>query len=162
MKHKTAHTGMFLALALILSYVETLIPFHFGIPGVKLGLANLITVVMLYCCGAKEALVISVLRIVLAGFLFGSPFSIIYGLSGGAVSFLAMYLLWRTDRLHVVSISAAGGVFHNIGQLFMAAAVVENLRLVYYMPVLLTAGFLTGLLIGVLAQEMIVRVKRWM
>ena len=105
---------------------------------------------------------ISVLRIVLAGFLFGSPFSIIYGLSGGAVSFLAMYLLWRTDRLHVVSISAAGGVFHNIGQLFMAAAVVENLRLVYYMPVLLAAGFLTGLLIGVLAQEMIVRVKRWM
>lgn len=87
MKHKTAHTGMFLALALILSYVETLIPFHFGIPGVKLGLANLITVVMLYCCGAKEAFVISVLRIVLAGFLFGSPFSNIWFKRGGCKLF---------------------------------------------------------------------------
>ena len=162
MKQKTAYMGMFLALALILSYVEALIPFQFGIPGVKLGLANLVTVMMLYCTGAKEAFLLSVLRIVLAGFLFGNPFGIIYGLSGGILSFLVMYLLWRGDRLHVVSISAAGGVFHNIGQLFMAAAVVENLRLVYYMPVLLTAGFLTGLLIGVLAQEMIVRVKRWM
>ncbi len=162
MKHKTAYLGMSLALALILSYVEALIPFHFGIPGIKLGLANLITVVMLCCVGAKEAFVVSVLRIVLAGFLFGNPFGILYGLSGGLLSFFVMYLLWRTKKLHVISVSVTGGIFHNIGQLAMAAAVVENKALFYYLPVLLAAGFATGLLIGILAQEMILRVKRRM
>ena len=160
MKQKTAYMGMFLALALILSYVEALIPFQFGIPGVKLGLANLVTVMMLYCTGAKEAFLLSVLRIVLAGFLFGNPFGIIYGLSGGILSFLVMYLLWREDRLHVVSVSVAGGLSHNLGQLLAASAVVENRNLFYYLPVLLAAGFVTGFLIGLLAQEMIVRVKR--
>lgn len=159
MKHKTAYLGMFLALALILSYVEALIPFHFGIPGVKLGLANLITVVMLYCAGAKEAFLISVLRIVLSGFLFGNPFSIIYSLSGGIFSFLAMLLLKKTQKLQVVPVSVIGGIFHNIGQLAVAAAVVENYNLIYYMPALLVAGFVTGFLIGVLAQEMIVRMQ---
>ncbi len=160
MKQKTAYMGMFLALALILSYVEALIPFQFGIPGVKLGLANLVTVMMLYCTGAKEAFLLSVLRIVLAGFLFGNPFGIIYGLSGGILSFLVMYLLWRGDRLHVVSVSVAGGLSHNLGQLLAASAVVGNRNLFYYLPVLLAAGFVTGFLIGLLAQEMIVRVKR--
>ena len=151
---------MFLALALILSYVEALIPFQFGIPGVKLGLANLVTVMMLYCTGAKEAFLLSVLRIVLAGFLFGNPFGIIYGLSGGILSFLVMYLLWRGDRLHVVSVSVAGGLSPNLGQLLAASAVGGNRNLFYYLPVLLAAGFVTGFLIGLLAQEMIVRVKR--
>lgn len=159
MKQKTAYLGMFLALALILSYVEALIPFHFGIPGVKLGLANLITVVMLYCAGAKEAFLISVLRIVLSGFLFGNLFSVVYGLSGGILSFAAMLLLKETKKLHVVSVSVTGGIFHNIGQLAVAAAVVWNARLFYYLPVLLVAGFVTGFLIGILAQEMIVRLQ---
>ena len=159
MKQKTAYMGMFLALALILSYVEALIPFHFGLPGIKLGLANLITVVMLYCVGTKEAFLISVLRIVLSGFLFGNPFSIFYSLSGGILSFFAMFLLKKTQKLHVVSVSVTGGIFHNIGQLAVAAAVVWNYNLFYYMPVLLIAGFLTGLLIGILAQEMIVRMQ---
>lgn len=162
MKHKTAYLGMFLALALICSYVESLIPFYFGIPGVKLGLANLVVVVMLYLAGTKEAFLLSMLRILLAGFLFGNPFSIIYSLSGGILSFLAMFLLKKTEKLHVVSISVIGGIFHNIGQLGVAAAVVENYNLFYYMPVLLIAGFLTGLLIGILAQEMIMRMKERM
>ncbi|MCI8491163.1 MAG: Gx transporter family protein [Lachnospiraceae bacterium] len=159
MKRKTAYLGMFLALALICSYVESLIPFYFGIPGVKLGLTNIVVVIMLYCIGAKEAFLISVLRILLAGFLFGNPFSILYSFSGGALSFLVMYVLKRMTKLHVISISVMGGIFHNIGQIAVAAVIVENYHLFYYMPVLLAAGFMTGLLIGILAREMMARLK---
>ena len=115
MNKKTAYLGLFLALALICSYIESLIPFYFGIPGVKLGLTNIVVVMMLYCIGAKEALLVSLLRIVLAGFMFGNMFSILYSLAGGILSFLIMYLLKRYTGLHVISISAAGGISHNIG-----------------------------------------------
>lgn len=155
MKRKTAHLGMFLALALICSYVESLIPFYFGVPGVKLGLTNIVVVLMLYCIGAREALLISVLRILLAGFLFGNPFSIIYSLSGGILSFLVMYLLKRTEKFQVISVSVTGGLFHNVGQIAVASLVVENYNLFYYLPVLLAAGFVTGFLIGIISQEMI-------
>lgn len=155
MKRKTAHLGMFLALALICSYVESLIPFYFGVPGVKLGLTNIVVVLMLYCIGAREALLISVLRILLTGFLFGNPFSIIYSLSGGILSFLVMYLLKRTEKFQVISVSVTGGLFHNVGQIAVASLVVENYNLFYYLPVLLAAGFVTGFLIGIISQEMI-------
>lgn len=161
MKRKTAYMGMFLAIALICSYVESLIPFYFGIPGVKLGLTNIVVVLMLYSVDAKEAFLISVLRILLAGFLFGNPFSILYSLGGGMLSFLAMMLLKYTDKFKAVSVSVTGGIFHNIGQLLVASVVVENYNLFYYAPVLLVAGFVTGFLIGILAQEMILRLKKW-
>ena len=90
LRDKVAYLGVFLALALICSYVESLIPFYFGIPGVKLGLTNIVVVLMLYCVGTKEAFAISMLRIVLAGFLFGNLFSILYSLAGGKFSFLVM------------------------------------------------------------------------
>lgn len=158
MRNKVAYLGVFLALALICSYVESLIPFYFGVPGVKLGLTNIVVVLMLYCVGAKEALVISVLRVVLAGFLFGNMFSILYSLAGGFFSFLAMYLLKRTKKFGVLPISISGGIFHNAGQLTVAALVVENYNIFYYLPVLLAAGIVTGLLIGIASQEMIVRI----
>lgn len=159
MKRKTAYLGMFLALALICSYIESLIPFHFGVPGIKLGLANVIVVVMIYGMGAREALLLSILRILLAGFLFGNPFSIIYSLSGGILSYFVMLLLKNTQKFHVISVSTAGGIFHNLGQLLVASAVVENYNLFYYAPVLLVSGFITGFLIGNVAQELIFRLK---
>lgn len=110
LRDKVAYLGVFLALALICSYVESLIPFYFGIPGVKLGLTNIVVVLMLYCVGTKEAFAISMLRIVLAGFLFGNLFSILYSLAGGMFSFLVMYLLKRTGKLGVLPVSVAGGV----------------------------------------------------
>ena len=137
LRDKVAYLGVFLALALICSYVESLIPFYFGIPGVKLGLTNIVVVLMLYCVGTKEAFAISMLRIVLAGFLFGNLFSILYSLAGGMFSFLVMY---------------------NIGQIAVAAFVVENINIFYYLPVLFVAGIVTGLLIGVAAQEIILRI----
>ena len=145
MNKKTAYLGLFLALALICSYIESLIPFYFGIPGVKLGLTNIVVVMMLYCIGAKEALLVSLLRIVLAGFMFGNMFSILYSLAGGILSFLIMYLLKRYTGLHVISISAAGGISHNI---------------LYYASVLIIAGIITGIMIGIVAQEVILRLKQ--
>ena len=152
LRDKVAYLGVFLALALICSYVESLIPFYFGIPGVKLGLTNIVVVL------TKEAFAISMLRIVLAGFLFGNLFSILYSLAGGMFSFLVMYLLKRTGKLGVLPVSVAGGMSHNIGQIAVAAFVVENINIFYYLPVLFVAGIVTGLLIGVAAQEIILRI----
>lgn len=159
---KIAYLSMFLALALILSYVESLIPFSFGIPGVKLGLTNVIVVWLLYLMGPGEAVGVSVMRILLAGFMFGNAFSILYSLAGGLLSFIVMYLLKHTDKLNVVTISITGGLFHNIGQLAIAAIIVSNYHVLYYIPVLLCAGALTGLLIGLISQEMILRLYRFM
>lgn len=159
MKNKVAYMGLFLALALICSYVESLIPFYFGVPGVKLGLTNIVIVMVLYCIGAKEAFAISVMRVFLAGFLFGNAFSILYSLAGGILSFAVMFLLKKTKKLNVVSVSVAGGISHNIGQLAVAALIVSNYRILYYGTVLLIAGIVTGFLIGILAQEIILRLE---
>ncbi len=156
---KTAYMGIFLALALICSYIETLIPFHIGIPGVKLGLTNIVIVWALYLLGTKEALAISVMRIVLSGMMFGNAFSIAYSLAGGLLSFIVMVLLKKTGRFKCISVSIAGGIFHNIGQLLVAAAIVQNLSVFYYIPVLFISGTITGLVIGVISQELILRVK---
>ena len=160
MKTKAAYFGVFTALALIFSYVETLIPIHLGIPGVKLGLANLIIVITLYKMGTKEAYILSIVRVVLAGFIFGNMFSILYSMSGGLLSLSLMTLLKKTDKFSVLGVSMAGGVFHNVGQLLMAAIVLESLSITYYLPVLLISGVLTGFLIGFIANEMLKRLVR--
>jgi len=152
---------MFLALALILSYVESLIPFFFGVPGMKLGLPNLVIVMILYCMGTKEAYMISIVRVLLSGFLFGNLFSIGYSLAGAMLSLTIMMLLKRTGKLKVITVSAIGGICHNIGQLIVASLVVESYNIFYYMPVLLIAGLITGIIIGVISQEMILRLGRF-
>lgn len=158
MKNKIAYWGVFLALALVCSYVESLIPISFGIPGVKLGLTNIVVILMLYTIGAKDAILISVLRIILAGFMFGNAFSIIYSLAGGILSFVVMLLLKNTGKLKILSISTAGGISHNVGQLIVAALVVENYNILFYVPVLIIAGIITGFLIGLLAGEIVFRI----
>ena len=158
MKNKIAYWRVFLALALVCSYVESLIPISFGIPGVKLGLTNIVVILMLYTIGAKDAILISVLRIILAGFMFGNAFSIIYSLAGGILSFVVMLLLKNTGKLKILSISTAGGISHNVGQLIVAALVVENYNILFYVPVLIIAGIITGFLIGLLAGEIVLRI----
>lgn len=158
MKNKIAYWGVFLALALVCSYVESLIPISFGIPGVKLGLTNIVVILMLYTIGAKDAILISVLRIILAGFMFGNAFSIIYSMAGGILSFVVMLLLKNTGKLKILSISTAGGISHNVGQLIVAALVVENYNILFYVPVLIIAGIITGFLIGLLAGEIVLRI----
>ena len=157
MKSKVAYFGVFTTLALIFSYVETLIPIQFGIPGVKLGLANLIIVIALYRMKLSEAYLLSIARVLLAGFIFGNYFSIIYSLAGGLLSLTVMALLRKKGGFSVIGVSIAGGVFHNIGQLIIASVIVETFSVMYYVPVLLIAGLVTGLLIGIASDGMLKR-----
>ena len=158
-KNRVAYFGVFMALALIFSYVETLIPINFGIPGVKLGLANLVIVIALYKMKLTEVYLLSVVRVLLSGFIFGNYFSIIYSLAGGLLSLTVMALLKKSKGFSVMGISVAGGVFHNVGQLIVAMLVVETFSVGYYFPVLLVAGLITGLVIGIVSAEMLKRIK---
>ena len=160
MKNKGVYFGMFTALALIFSYVESLIPFHIGIPGVKLGLANLVIVVAMYKMNKKQVYLLSVTRVVLAGFMFGNLFTIVYSLAGSLLSLAVMYGLKRKESFSIMGISMAGGVFHNIGQLIVAMIVLESLNLVYYASVLLISGLITGIVIGIVSDEIMKRIKK--
>ena len=145
------------ALAIIFGYVEMLLPVFFVVPGMKLGLANLVTVFVLYRYRAKEAAVISLIRIVVIGFLLANLFSILYSLAGAALSLLCMTAARRFSGLSIVGVSILGGVTHNLGQLIVAALVVENGNVFYYFPALLISGLVTGALIGIVTGEILKR-----
>lgn len=159
---KVAMTGMFVALAMIFSYVEVLIPINFGIPGMKLGLANLVVVVTLYVLGAKLAFAVSLIRIMLVAMTFGNLSAMLYSMAGGILSFAGMALLKKMPNLSVIGVSIAGGVLHNVGQLIVAMAVVENIHLMGYLPPLMIAGILTGMAIGFVSLQVIPRVNPMM
>jgi heptaprenyl diphosphate synthase len=147
---RVAFFGMFVALAFVFSYIEVLIPFSIGIPGIKLGLANIVVLTVLYAMGVKEAFVISCVRIILVGFTFGNMSSLLYSLAGGLLSWLVMSICKKLKIFSVIGVSVAGGITHNIGQIAVAAIVLQTGSLGYYLPVLLIAGTITGLLIGIL------------
>lgn len=154
---------MMTALALIFSYVETFIPINalIPIPGVKLGLANIVVLVALYTMKFSDALAIAVIRIFLSGLLFGNPMTIAYSFVGGMLSLVIMWLLKKT-KLSVIGVSMVGGICHNIGQLLVAVALTSTVRLAYYLPVLLISGLITGLLMGITAKTVIERLNRIM
>jgi heptaprenyl diphosphate synthase len=151
--NKLALSGVLTALAAIFSYVEALIPFSFGVPGIKLGLANVVIVFALYSIGPRFALLISVVRILVVSSLFGSPAIAMYSLAGALLSLAVMVPLQKTGKFSMIGVSMAGGVFHNIGQLVVAAWVVETMQILYYFPVLLIAGMVTGILIGIIVTR---------
>ena len=148
---RTAFYGMFLALALVAGYVEQLLPINLGVPGVKLGLANIVTMVLLYTVGIGAAAGITAIRILLAGILFGTGFSIVYSAAGAVLSILVMTVLKSTKQFSCISVSVAGGVFHNVGQILVAILVLETGALVYYLPVLILSGLIAGIVIGILS-----------
>lgn len=150
--------GMMVALAFTFSYLESLIPFDFAIPGVKLGLANLVVVVALYTMKPGEALCIVIIRIFLAGLTFGNAYSLAYSLCGGLLSYAVM-LLFKKTKLSIIGVSMLGGIFHNIGQIIVAAIVLGTARIAYYLPVLLMSGVATGLAIGIVSKLITDRVK---
>lgn len=156
---RIAFFGMMVALAFTFSYLESLIPFNFGIPGVKLGLANLVVVVALYIMKPGEAFSIAVIRILLAALTFGNVYSLAYSLCGGILSFIVMYFMRKT-KLSVIGVSMLGGICHNIGQIIVAAVVMETARIAYYLPVLLVAGLITGLLLGIVSKLIIDRFNK--
>ena len=155
---RLATDAMFLTLALVVSYIEVLIPIPVGIPGIKLGLANGVIMVLLFFTTWIRTLEISVIRVVLAGFLFGNPMTIAYSLAGGILSLIVMGILKKIKGFSSVGISVGGGVAHNIGQLSIAVILMENTKIYYYAPVLLLsvtfAGVMIGVLSGVLGKKM--------
>lgn len=151
MKNKTVHMGLLLALSLILSYVETFIPFAVAIPGIKIGLSNLAVLICLYLFSRREALLLAACKAILSGLLFGNLMMILYSLSGALCSAFVMGLLKKSRSFHVPVVSAVGGVVHNIGQLFVALLMVQTYGIFYYLPFLLIAGLLMGLLNGTIA-----------
>lgn len=156
---RTAVYGLFLAAALLLGYIESIIPIQIPIQGVKLGLANAAVLFLLYLYGPKEAFCISILRILLSGFLFSNMAAILYSLSGGLFSLLIMTLIRKIPGFSVIGVSIAGGVAHNIGQLAVAMVVLESVNLVFYFPILLVSGVVTGMLIGIVVKELLPKVK---
>ena len=149
---KIPYYGLFAALAILMGYVEMMIPVPIPIPGVKLGLANVIIIIMMYFMDTKSAFFVSLIRVLLSGLLFAGFAGLLYSLAGAMCSFAAMALLKKTGKFSIVGVSLAGGVFHNVGQVAVAAMVVENVKMMYYLPFLLLSGVVTGILIGIVAK----------
>lgn len=156
---RIAIVGVISAFAIILGYVESLISLGFFIPGVKLGLANLAIVTVMYIYGNKEAFTVNFIRILISGLLFTNIFSILFSLSGAVISFAVMAILKNTDKFSVMGVSVAGGVSHNIGQIIIASFVVETYSVVYYLPVLIVSGIITGMIIGAVSGILIKYIK---
>lgn len=152
-------TAMLTVIALMFSYVEAMIPVTFGIPGFKLGFANIMIIISLYALDARYAFAVNLIRILLSGLLFGTPFSMMYSLAGGMVSLLVMWMLRKTDLFSVIGVSMAGGVFHNLGQLMVAALAVSNLRMFIYFPVLVFTGIATGIGTGVISYLVLKKLR---
>lgn len=148
-------TAMLTVIALMFSYIEAMIPITLGIPGFKLGFANIMIIIALYALDARYAFAVDLTRIILAGLLFGTPFSMMYSLAGGMLSLAVMWCLKKTGMFSVIGVSMAGGVFHNLGQLMVAAVVVSNFRMFIYFPVLVFTGIATGIGTGVIAYAVL-------
>ena len=156
---KVAVMAMAIALAMILSFVESQVPALVTVPGVKLGLANIAVVFALYKLGWKEAVLISLVRVFLVSLLFGNVASLFYSIAGAVLSLTGMILLRRIKALSTVAVSVAGGVLHNVGQIAMACILLETNVIKYYLPFLILSGTVTGVVIGLLAAIMIKRVE---
>ena len=154
-----ATLGVLVAVAFVLSYIEAILPFSLGIPGIKLGLSHIVTVFALYRMHKWEAVLITLVRVVLAAILFGSAMSAIYSLVGATLSLVVMMLLRRLPVFSEIGVSAAGGVAHNVGQIVCAAILMETAGLVWYLPVLLAVGCVSGVVIGSVASLVIKRIK---
>lgn len=151
--------GMLIALAFIFSYVEAMVPIPIPVPGIKLGLANLVTIVGLYTVGIPGSAVVALIRILLMGFTFGNLFSMAYSMAGGIFSLLVMAAAVKTGWFSKIGVSILGGIFHNVGQLCAAAWVTKTAGVFTYLPVLLVAGVVAGAVIGLLGGIIVERIE---
>lgn len=150
---------MLIALALILSYLESLVPLSLAVPGVKMGLPNIVIVFALYSLSFKDAAIISLVRVVLVSILFGSVLSMAYSLAGAVLSLAVMLLLYKSKSFGAAGVSVAGAVAHNAGQILAAMLLLETAQISYYLPVLCVTGTVAGICVGVISAIVIKRVK---
>ena len=148
-----------IAFAMILSFVESRIPAFVAIPGVKVGLANIAVIFTLYKLGVKEAITVSIIRVILIAMLFGSAVSLIYSITGAAVSLAVMFILKKCTPLSTVTVSVAGGVMHNVGQIGAASVILGTNVIIYYLPFLILSGVLAGIAVGVASGVLITKVN---
>ena len=146
---KIASLGLFTAVALVLAYIEAMLPpIYHAVPGIKIGLPNIIIVFVLYRCGLKEAAIVSLVRMLAVSFMFGNLMMLTYSMAGAVLSMLVMVLLKKMNFLSVVGVSVAGGVFHNVGQILAAMFFLGTAELGYYLIVLAVTGTISGIFVG--------------
>jgi len=154
-----ARYGLMIALALVLSYAESKIPMFIGIPGMKLGLTNIVVLLALYLQGNRSALAINLLRILLVSILFGSTTSLAFSICGGLLSTITMIILKHTEKFRIVTVSICGGIMHNVGQILIAVVMLQTPSLAWYLLVLWASGIISGALIGVLGGILVSRLS---
>ena len=154
-----ARYALLVALAMVLSWLERLVPISTAAPGVKLGLTNLVVIFALYRMRLRDAVMISLVRVLLVSMTFGNAYSFFYSLAGAVLSMAVMVLLKRSGKFSVLGVSVAGGVCHNIGQILVAMTVLETAGLIYYLPVLMISGTAAGICIGILGAVITERIK---
>lgn len=160
-KTKIAQLGILTSLAMVLSYVEVLIPPIFiMVPGIKMGLPNIVIVSALYCFGAKYAFAISVVRVALASLLFGNTVTMLYSIAGAVLSLSVMCILKKLDSFSCVGVSVVGGIMHNLGQVIVAILLLKTIEIGYYMIVLTLSGTVAGVLIGLISAYLTQRIKK--
>ena len=159
--HMAAAYGILIALALILSYVEAQVPAFFAFPGMKLGLTNIAVLLALYRMGGVSAMTINLLRIVMVSLLFGSFSSFVYSMAGGMLSTVVMILLKHIGKFRPLTVSIAGGISHNVGQIIAAMILMSTAGIGWYLSVLWFSGLLSGALIGILGSELIIRLPHF-
>lgn len=159
---KMIFLSLLVSQALVLHIFESMIPVPFITPGAKLGLANIVTVISLYFFGEKETLIVIIVRLLLSSMFGGSISSLLYSIAGALFSFIIMILIKRIgkDKVSLIGVSAAGAVFHNIGQITIAALVVQNVNISLYLPVLTISGVGTGLFVGVTSRYTLNHLKK--
>ena len=156
---KVAVLGLCVALAMIMSYIESLFPLNLAVPGIKMGLANIVIIFLLYRVGFSSACIVSLIRVFLVSMLFGNVMMMAYSIAGAVLSLAVMLVLKKCGKFSVVGVSIAGGVAHNAGQIIMAVILLDAKQIAYYLPVLAVTGTVTGVLIGIAASVVIKRVK---
>lgn len=153
---RITYTGMFVAIAMVFSYLESMIPVNIVVPGVKLGLANMVTIVVMYRLRISDAWIVSLVRVVLSSLLFGNMTVMVYSMAGAVLSLMVMTLCRKKDLFGLLGTSILGGVSHNAGQIAMAALLMKSGNIMLYMPVLCISGTIAGVCIG-LAGAVLVR-----
>ena len=151
--------GLTIALAMIMSYIEALVPLSFAVPGIKMGLANIVIIFVLYKIGTKEAILVSLIRVILVSLLFSNVMAMAYSIAGAVLSLSVMWLLKKTDKFSFVGVSIAGGIMHNVGQIIMAVILLGTEQIALYLPVLIITGTATGVVIGIVSGLVINRFK---
>lgn len=150
--------GVMTAMAMILSYVEAQIPAFVAVPGVKVGLTNIVVLVALYLLGNKGALAINFVRIAAVALLFGNAMSFSFSLAGGMLATIVMIFLKKSDRFSATGVSVAGALCHNIGQIIMAMILLHTKAIIWYLPVLWGSGIVAGLVVGIMGALVIKRI----